>query len=48
MEEAVEAGGVRSIGLSSSSATLVRKNLDWAARARPGYGPILYEELARP
>ena len=35
MGEAVEAGGVRAIGLSSSSAAKVREVLDWAARARP-------------
>ncbi|WP_412768251.1 aldo/keto reductase [Actinomyces israelii] len=35
MGEAVEAGRVRSIGLSSFSATLVREILDWAAWARP-------------
>ena len=35
MGEAVEAGGVRAIGLSSSSAAKVREVLDWAAWARP-------------
>ena len=48
MEEAAEAGGVRSIGLSSLSAALVREILNWAAGPSHGYGPILYEGLARP
>ena len=48
MEEAAEVGGVRSIGLSSLSAALVREILNWAAGPSHGYGPILYEGLARP